>query len=98
MLLRIHDVQVTTRHVEIPPRCGACGAPVGPAIELNLSDGAQAGTLVPEPDEPADSALLEFTPDRTEAAPDEGTYFVVGYRCRACGHLLARGEFTEQED
>lgn len=97
MLLRIHDVQVTTRHVEVPAHCRACGAKLGPAIELNLGDGARYGVLTPEPDEPEDSALLDFTPEPAGDCPDEGTSFVVGYRCRACGEVLARGEFIEQE-
>jgi len=98
MQLRIHDVEVITRHVEIPERCPGCTAQIGAAIELNLRDGAMYGMLLPEPDEPVDAALLEFTPEPSAPCPDAGTYFVTGYRCRACNHTLAQGNFRESED
>lgn len=101
MLLRVHDVHVTSRHVEVPDRCGGCGARVEAAIECILEEGATCGLLSPaEPDEPAGTTLMEFSPDPSAAGNRHGRdlYFVTGYRCGRCGKVLAEGEYSESEE
>jgi hypothetical protein len=93
MIVRIHDVTLTVRRVELPDACPKCHAAICTVIENNMTDAGVEGTL-----EAPDGDLAEFAPSPTTSWRDGDLFTVTGYQCRDCLFQLAEGDVTEVDD
>lgn len=91
MIVRICDVAVTVRHIELPKKCPKCRRKLVEVSETNLCEGFIDGTLTTE--NPDDVAAFEPGPGSSWEYGE--TFIVVGYRCGRCHHVLAEGAFNE---
>ena len=93
MLVRICDIVVTVRPVELPKKCPKCRRKLVEVSETNLCDGFVDGRLTAEN---ADD-VAGFEPGSGSGWQYGETFIVVGYRCGRCHHVLVEGAFDEVE-
>ena len=96
-LVRVNDVEVTSRHLDIPETCPGCGSKTSTSVEeINLVEEYLAGSFEVE-DADSRSPLYTFEPIENASWAYGESSIVVGYRCRSCRRELVTGSFSETE-
>jgi ribosomal protein S27E len=99
LLVRVADVAVKYRTVEVPEVCPMCGARLtgGPdggeaaVRELNLASSSFYGCFGSDPDH-----VFHVDPGADEEQPSDALWVVFAYECAGCGELLATGTIGVQ--
>lgn len=98
MLVRVVDVELRIRHVHLPERCAACGAPTSNGVnEINLTDAYLDGALISLDDAAEPEPLATFEPNEAAEWSTGDMAVATGYRCARCHAVLVAGELAEVE-